>query len=327
MSLWNRLKSWLSEEDAAGSPLDGADPDVLLARAQREMQELHARNRERAVEAITRKNNLQERADYYQKRVDVLLLQAAQAENLGDVDSAERLRDEAAACEETLNQTLASLAEAVEVAETVKASIKSEEEAIRRRTAEALALKAQWKTVQVQRSLLESLVEINAGLEGATTPRQMQARHARNRRLVLQAIAQKNNLNVMLEDTEKRVHLLREKATLAQQRGDDELENSLLREMEQYEATLDGTRAALEKAVEVTERAKGLIHEEEARLRGLGLDTHSAPLDEADGDDAAARESGGATGGELQRRWRDASALGLAVLLLVLLLLFIFALV
>jgi hypothetical protein len=34
------------------------DPEVLLSQAQREMTEMHARNRERAVQAITQKNNL-----------------------------------------------------------------------------------------------------------------------------------------------------------------------------------------------------------------------------------------------------------------------------
>jgi|GEM_PF-3538426 Uncharacterized protein involved in chromosome partitioning len=323
MSLWGKMRGWFGDgrEDSAASG-GGPDPDLLLARAQKEMQELHARNRERAVEAITRKNNLQERADYLQKRVDILLLQAAQAENLGDLESAERLRAEADAQDEDLNRTLADLANAEEVAETVKAEIKSEEEKIRRKTAEALALKAQWKTVQVQQSLLESLVEVNAGLEGAKTPRQMVVRHARNRRLVLQAIAQKNNLEAMLEDTEKRVNLLREKSELARQRGDGDLENALLREMEQYEATLAGTREALEKAVEVTERAKALIHEEEARLRGLGMETSVAPSLE-EGDEAA--EGAGDLERATERR-RDAAALGLALLIVFLLICLVLAL-
>ena len=51
------------------------DPEVLLAQAQREMQEMHARNRTRAVEAITRKNHREQRVADTQKR-----LQAVQEE-------------------------------------------------------------------------------------------------------------------------------------------------------------------------------------------------------------------------------------------------------
>ncbi len=64
------------------------DPEVLLSQAQREMTEMHARNRERAVQAITQKNNLQQMVDDTQKRVDNLQAKAELALKRGDRDLA-----------------------------------------------------------------------------------------------------------------------------------------------------------------------------------------------------------------------------------------------
>jgi len=56
--LINLIKSWF------GFGLDKLEnPDILLDQAKREMHEMHARNRERAVAAITQKNNLQSMVD------------------------------------------------------------------------------------------------------------------------------------------------------------------------------------------------------------------------------------------------------------------------
>ena len=135
------------------------DPDVLLSQAQREMTEMHARNRERAVQAITQKNNLQQMVDDTQKRVDNLQAKAELALKRGDRDLALQLLKEKQQYETTLTATKASLAQALETSEAVKTAIRREEERIRQRTAEALALKAQWKNSQIQ-------IAMNKALEG-----------------------------------------------------------------------------------------------------------------------------------------------------------------
>jgi phage shock protein A len=135
------------------------DPEVLLSQAQREMQEMHARNRERAVQAITQKNNLQQMVDDTQKRVDNLQAKAELALKRGDRDLALQLLKEKQHYETTLTATTASLAQAVETSEAVKNAIRREEERIRQKTAEALALKAQWKNSQIQ-------IAMNRALEG-----------------------------------------------------------------------------------------------------------------------------------------------------------------
>jgi len=133
------------------------DPEILLSQAQREMQEMHARNRERAVQAITQKNNLQQMVDDTQKRVDNLQAKAELALKRGDRELALQLLREKQQYETTLTATRESLAQAVETVESVKVAIRREEERIRTKTAEALALKAQWKNSQIQNAMHKAL--------------------------------------------------------------------------------------------------------------------------------------------------------------------------
>ena len=135
------------------------NPELLLEQAQREMTELHARNRERAVQAITQKNNLQQMVDDTQKRVDTLQSKAELALKRGDRDLALQILKEKQSYEQTLTMTRGQLEQAIETSEQVKTAIKREEEKIRQKTAEALALKAQWKNSQIQ-------IEMNKALEG-----------------------------------------------------------------------------------------------------------------------------------------------------------------
>jgi phage shock protein A len=149
---WNLIKSLF------GGALDQLeDPELLLSQAQTEMRELHAKNRERAVQAITQKNNLQQMVDDTQKRVDMLQQKAELALKRGDRDLALQLLKEKQQFEVTLNATRESLNQAIETSEAVKTAIKREEERIRQKTAEALALKAQWKNSQIQIAMNKAL--------------------------------------------------------------------------------------------------------------------------------------------------------------------------
>ncbi len=132
------------------------NPEVLLSQAQREMQEMHARNRERAAQAIRRKNNLQQMADDTQKRMDNLLAKAELALERGDPELATQMLKERRQYEATRTAIKESLAQAIETAEAVRATIRDEEERIRRLTAETLALKAQWKNLQIQNAADET---------------------------------------------------------------------------------------------------------------------------------------------------------------------------
>ena len=148
----NLIRSWF------GAGIDKLeDPELLLQQAQQEMRDLHAKNRERAVQAITQKNNLQQMVDDLQKRVDNLQGKAEIALKRGDRDLALQLLKEKQGYEVSLQSTRASLESAIETSEAVKTAIKRQEEQIRQKTAEALALKAQWKNSQIQIAMSKAL--------------------------------------------------------------------------------------------------------------------------------------------------------------------------
>ena len=55
---------------------DFEDPEVLLKQAQDEMRELHQKNRERAIQAITQKNLLQKQVDDINQQIQNLQAKA-----------------------------------------------------------------------------------------------------------------------------------------------------------------------------------------------------------------------------------------------------------
>jgi phage shock protein A len=138
------------------------DPEILLSQAQQEMREAQIKNRQRAVEAITQKNQLQALVDQTQKTVDNLGAKAEIALKNGDRDLARQLLIEKQQYETTLTTTKESLQAALDTTEAVKGAMRKEEERIRTKTAEALALKAQWKQSQIEISLNKALEGISS---------------------------------------------------------------------------------------------------------------------------------------------------------------------
>jgi phage shock protein A len=133
------------------------DPEVLLSQAQQEMKAAQAKNRERAVQAITQKNNLQEEVDKTTKAMDNLEAKAALALKNGDRDLALQLVREKQTLGANLTSLQASLASANEMTEQIKTAIRREEETIRQKAAEAMALKTQWKQAQIETSINKAL--------------------------------------------------------------------------------------------------------------------------------------------------------------------------
>jgi len=144
------------------------DPEILLQQAQQEMKEAQAKNRERAVQAITQKNNLQALVDQTQKMVDNLQAKAEIALKNGDRDLAKQLLIEKGQYDATLTSTKASLQQALETTEAVKTAMRREEERIRAKTAQALSMKAQWKQAQIENSMNKALEGMSsAGTDAA----------------------------------------------------------------------------------------------------------------------------------------------------------------
>lgn len=275
--MFRDLWKWLRAEGMNPGAPGEEDPDALLSRAQQEMNELHARNREQAMRAITAKNSLQQMVDDIQKKITVLETQAHMAEQSGNPAEAERLRRQIEQCSQSLESTRISLAQATQTAEQVKEAIRREEEVIRRKTAEALALRAEWQALEAYRGLRETLRELSENAHGAAagqqqrtmTPDEQRARYQRHREAVLRAVVEKNNLQQMLGELQRKVENLHQKAEFARNRGDNEMEYALLREAEQYEAAIASRQDLMSRAERITEQAKRFIQQEEARIHLL----------------------------------------------------------
>ena len=133
------------------------DPEIMLDQARRDMSQALVANRERAVQAITQKNRLQGMLDEAQRKATQLENQATAALKSGNRDLARQFLREKATNEATIETLKTTYAQAVETVENVKVAIKRQEEEVRRKTAEALALKAQWKQSQIQSSITKAL--------------------------------------------------------------------------------------------------------------------------------------------------------------------------
>lgn len=153
---WRYLVAWVT-----GKVEQLENPEVLLDQARREMQETLARNRERAVQAITQKNLLQAEVEKLERTVRDLERKAELALQQGKRDLALQIVREKKAQEGALETMRASLQQAIETVEAVKLAIRRQEEEVRVKTAQALAMKARWKQAQIQTA-------INKALEGMT---------------------------------------------------------------------------------------------------------------------------------------------------------------
>ena len=141
---------------------DLEDPEALLALAQQELKENQAKNREYAVQTITQKNNLKAEVDKTRRMVGNLQAKADLAHSAGDLELEKQLLVEERAYEGTLTKMENSLSAAEETVETIKTAMRREEERIRAKTAQAMALKTQWKQSQIE-------ISINKAMEGMTT--------------------------------------------------------------------------------------------------------------------------------------------------------------
>lgn len=141
--------------------MPSSSAEVLLQQAQQQMREAQAKNRGRAVAAITQKNNLQALADQTEKMITRLTERSEAAE---DAEAIKALLIERDKYQQTLIGVQASLAMATETTETVKTAMRREEERIRAMTAEALALKAQEKQAQIETAIAKSKMAMTTNL-------------------------------------------------------------------------------------------------------------------------------------------------------------------
>jgi len=139
------------------------DPEIILTAAVKEMRENQIKNRELAVQAITQKNNLQAEVDKEERMIAEYERKAAMALQAGNRELAKQILKEKAIHDGILESMRTNLAAATEAAEKVKIAIKQEEERIRVRTSEALAMKTTMKQAQIQNKINKALENIQFG--------------------------------------------------------------------------------------------------------------------------------------------------------------------
>jgi phage shock protein A len=133
------------------------DPDIMLDQARRDMQESLNSNRERAVQAITQKNRLQQELSDAKKKSVQYESQATVSLQQGNRDLARDLIRQKTNNDQLVASLQGSYDQALQTVESVKVAIKRQEEEVRKKYAEALALKAQWKQAQIQNSISKAL--------------------------------------------------------------------------------------------------------------------------------------------------------------------------
>jgi phage shock protein A len=133
------------------------DPDIMLDQARRDMQAGLIANREKAVQAITQKNRLQQMLDDHRAKGNQLESQATMALKQGNRDLAAQFMREKINNDAIIAQLQTSYDQAAGAVEQVKVAIKRQEEEVRKKSAEALAMKTQWKNAQIQNSNSKAL--------------------------------------------------------------------------------------------------------------------------------------------------------------------------
>lgn len=152
----NRFFNWL--KSLFNRTMDKLeDPEMILDQAKRDMETALRDNREKGVQAITQKNKLQLMLEDERKKSTELELKASTAVKQGNRELALALMREKMTHDATAEQLQKSYEQATQVAEQVKVALQRQQEEVRKKTAEALALKAQWKQAQIQNAITKTL--------------------------------------------------------------------------------------------------------------------------------------------------------------------------
>jgi phage shock protein A len=133
------------------------DPEMMLEQAKRDMQAAVQQNQEKAVQAITQKNMLENMLNEQKKKSQSLENQAAMALKQGNREVATQLMREKMNVDASVAQVQQSYDQAVATVDQIKIGIKRQQEEVRKKTAEAMVLKTQWKQAQIQNSISKAL--------------------------------------------------------------------------------------------------------------------------------------------------------------------------
>jgi phage shock protein A len=133
------------------------DPEIMLDQAKRDMQTALQQNQEKAVQAITQKNNLEAMLNEQKRKSESLENQATMALKQGKREIATQLMREKMNVDASVAQLQLSYEQALATVEQIKVGIKRQQEGVRKKTSEAMVLKTQWKQAQIQNSISKAL--------------------------------------------------------------------------------------------------------------------------------------------------------------------------
>jgi phage shock protein A len=133
------------------------DPDIMLDQARRDMQAALSGNQEKAIQAITQRNQLEKLLQDQQAKSAALEKNAETALKQGDRDTARAFLREKANADANIQGLQVTYDQASKTVESVKTAVQRQREEVQKKTAEALALKAQWKQAQIQNSIAKAL--------------------------------------------------------------------------------------------------------------------------------------------------------------------------
>jgi phage shock protein A len=244
----NLVKSWF------GFAIESLEnPELLLQQAQEDMHKLHQENRERAVKAITAKNNLQQQVGDMERKVNDLQAKAELALKRGQRDIALQLLKEKQSYQGSLDGLQSSLQQAIETSEAVKEHIRREEEKIREKTAQALALKAQWQNAKIQQEIAKQLDGLES-IDGMDTNFARAQAKIKNTMSEASARQELNKTNVSaklseLEDIEHNANAEQELAALEAKLGLGAAPSTVSTPITAAESDLEQQLAALEAKV------------------------------------------------------------------------------
>ena len=133
------------------------DPEIMLDQARRDMQQALSQNQEKAIQAITQRNQLEKMLQDHQAKSKALESQATMALKSGDRELARNMLREKANVDSNITGLQATYDQASATVDNVKQAVSRQREEVQKKTAEALALKAQWKQAQIQNSIAKAL--------------------------------------------------------------------------------------------------------------------------------------------------------------------------
>ena len=246
------------------------DPDIMLDQARRDMEQALVSNRERAVQAITQRNRLSSMLAEEQKKAKQLEQNAATALKAGNREMATQFMREKMNHDATIATLQQSLEQATQTVEQVKVALKRQEEEVRKKAAEALAMKAQWKQAQIQNSITKALEGLSFENQfegfGAAQERIREAQSEAAARQEMMGNSVQGKL-MMMEDKTRDIEAESELEKLEERLGLRPATTSAPVDQVVQVSAAPGATASAEEAAQMSE-AERQIEELEKRLRG-----------------------------------------------------------